>query len=283
MKKFMRSRNFLYISLLALILTIIPYKAHTVDISVGATTWYTWWDFNVDETSWNGSQFLDVDKAAFMYGPTLALKIMDDFSITFVFLYGKFEMTEDIPANALFGYWPPVDYHADLKYKRRDSDLAFNYKLNDYFKLFAGIKYLGFQLPYRTFVPGEPDADIKHFGYGPGLGVGVTYPIIDNIFLLGNISGIYLWGKEKLSGSNTSANEYSEKYNEYGINSSLSIAYYIAPASTAISLGGRYQYVRTLYEGTERVENWEFEVTKLSNISSHIYGITLSATYTFSI
>jgi hypothetical protein len=59
---------------------------------------------------------------------------------------------------------------------------------------------------------------------------------------------------------------------ERGVNTSLSLAYYIEPASTTINLGGRYQYIRTKYEeNTDCMDE------------NHFYGITLSATYSFGI
>ncbi|MCL2026454.1 MAG: hypothetical protein FWG92_06585, partial [Leptospirales bacterium] len=62
-------------------------------------------------------------------------------------------------------------------------------------------------------------------------------------------------------------------YNEYGINSTLSLAYYIAQASTVISLGGRLQYL---------IANYESNAIFLDSIKFAIYGVTLTATYTFS-
>jgi hypothetical protein len=237
---------------LILLSTLTPNKVHAVDITVGATTWYAQWDFKTDGASANGSEYVEKDKPAFLYGPVLSAKITDDFSLTFVYLYGKLDM--------LFAGTTKV------KYKRKDGDLALNYRLNDYFKLFAGIKYMGFDVP----IAGSSDS-VEHYGYGPGFGVSFTFPLLDSLFAIVNISGLYLLVNEKCS-------FYSEKFNEYGVNSSLSIAYYVAPASMVISLGGRYQYIRVLYEGTDLGGG-----ATLSNLTNHIYGVTLTATYTFSI
>ena len=176
----------------------------------------------------------------FFYGPLLSVKFNDDFNLTFVYLYANYDL----------------EYFNEMK--RYDSDLALNYRLNDYLKIFAGIKYLGFKLPY---------SDMETYGYGPGLGLSATFPIADNLFLIGTLSGFYLWNKTEY--------EYSggddEKDKVYGFNSTLSIAYYIAPASTVISLGGRYQYFKQVPdEGGQEFKN-------------KFYGITLSATYSFNI
>jgi len=74
------------------------------------------------------------------------------------------------------------------------------------------------------------DDDVDSDDYGPGLGLSCTYPIVDNLYALAYLSGFYLWAKEYDGMENV-------KHKDYGINSSVSIAYYIAPASTVVSLG----------------------------------------------
>ena len=290
MQKFIRSRNFLYISLLVLILTIIPYKAHAIDISVGATTWYTWLEqpfassFQAEE-----ERGLESKKSGpgFLYGPVLSVKFSDDFNLTFVYLYGKFDIEKD------------NDEDIKHKLKRKDSDIALNYKLNNYFKVFGGLKYIGFNIsPDREIVLGVDATgtidSVKHDGYGPGFGLSATLPIADNIFLLGTVSGFYLWGKESKGFTCESVpplntpmfNKIKADCKDRGINSNLSIAYYIAPASTTISLGGRFQYIKTdkykIKNGS--VLTGDFRNYQMPDSSTtKFYGITLTATYSFGI
>ena len=258
MKKFMRNRNFFYISLLVLLLTIIPYKAHAIDISVGATTWYSWWDWNHMDSLAD----LKVDPT-FLYGPALSVKFNDDFNLTFIYLYGKFKV--NVEGDDAGEDWK-------MSIKRRDSDLALNYRLNDYFKIFAGIKYMTylFSLPMS-----DGNFTLEQNGIGPGLGLSAAYPMLENLFLIGNISCMYLWGDEKIVNKKQ---ESKSDIKQYGINSSLSIAYYIEPASTVISLGGRYQYYKTAYYNIDK-DDWEL----LNAYKDKFYGITLTATYSFSI
>jgi len=226
---------------------ILPSNVSAADITVGATTWYSWWDFDTkDENKDN-----DIDPT-FLYGPVLSWKFNDDFNLSFVYLYGKFDMTE-------------TENSTGDKYKsevaRNDSDLAINYRLNNYFKAFIGAKYMGYSIS---------DVDFKHIGYGPGAGISFVLPLKSDFYILGNISGIYLWGSEDEGSESGPATDY----NEYGMNSSISLAYYFASASTTLSLGGRYQYFQTDYEsGQESSENPEHQ----------FYGVTLAATYSFSI
>ena len=235
-------KKILLLALVAVCIGIaIPNKAHAVDITVGATTWYAWWDFN--------QEGMDIDPT-FLYGPALAVKFNDDFNLTFIYLYGKFDSTEkdDDPMKS-----EPVSKD---KIKRSDSDLALNYRLNDFLKLFAGMKYMNF----------KSSGGFVHGGYGPGLGLSATFPVAENLFLLGTFSGFYLWGNEE------HGDREDYKFKESGFNSSLALAYYIAPASTTINLGGRYQYFKTDYNDSSQ-----------DGMSHKFYGITLTATYTFSI
>ena len=115
-------KKYLFSSLyfLLLISILVPCKLYAVDMSVGATTWYTW----VDQEF--ASSLIAPDSAAksdpgFLYGPVLSVKFNDDFNLTFVYLYGKF----DIEQEAIFG---GATYSSKYKLKRKDSDLALNYR-----------------------------------------------------------------------------------------------------------------------------------------------------------
>jgi len=216
---------------------IAPCKVYAVDISVGATTWYTWWEIETHD----GDKF-NFDPG-FMYGPTMSVEFNDDFNLTFLYLYGKFDLN----------YSPfPVTF------KRRDLDIALNYRLNGFFKLFGGIKYMSYTYSIADWV------DFDHSCIGPGLGLSASFPMSENLFILANISYMYLWGDQEDGTDKIS-------FKGYGINSSVLIAYYIVPASTVISLGGRSQYYVTDYDNSDVIGKYKF------------YGITLTATYNFSI
>lgn len=216
----------------------IPFTSSTLsaaDLSAGITTWYTAWDFEM-----NSDADVKYDPG-FMYGPMLSIGVTPDINLSFVFLYGRFLQTAD-------------GVESDIN--RYDSDLALNYRIGSNFKIFAGVKYIRF-----TF---EPDG--THQAVGPGVGLSSVFPIEGNFFILGNISGLYLAGNEKFPGY------YDDKTREYGVNASLSAAYYIPSASTTLTLGGRFQLVKIMYEDREDINN-----------TNRFYGVTLSAVYTFNL
>jgi len=256
---------------------LMPCKIYAFDITVGATTWYAWGSRyeNVNEHSIRKNNNYAFDPA-FFYGPAVSIKFSDDFNLTFVYLYSKFNYIENVYED--FG----GKYFVESKIKRSDSDLALNYRLSNYFKVFAGAKYLAYETKssYDDTNGEHYTSGSKHTGIGPGLGLSSTYPVTGNIFLLATISGFYLYSdgeKFKDHGlyDNKSINpvKMTIGYNEYGINSNISIAYYIAEISTVISLGVRYQYFITDYD--------DYEPFLINSIKNKIYGITLTATYTF--
>jgi len=256
---------------------IIPCKVYALDITVGASTWYAWGSRyeNVQEYSIRKNNNYAFDPTLF-YGPALSVKFNNDFNLTFVYLYSKFNYTEEVYKDAA------DTFSVEAKIKRSDSDLALNYKLHDYFKVFAGAKYMAYEikLAYDDYYRGPCDSQSKHTSIGPGLGLSSTYPITNNIFILGTVSGFYLFS----AGEKFKDNKIYDKdrptsmtvgYNEYGINTNISVAYYIAEISTVISLGARYQYFITDY--------YDYEPFLINSIKNKIYGIILTATYTFSI
>jgi len=226
-------------AILIMTFIIIPVKSHAIDISAGATAWYTEWDYKDDASS--GVKY----DPSFLYGPVLSLSMTQDLNLSFVFLYGEFDMDTG---------------NDNIPIKRYDSDITLNYRLNSYFKVFLGGKYVGFTW----------DPEGKHQALGPGAGVSSILPVGGNFFVLGYVSGMYLWGEEE-----DPSRDYKADAREYGMNASLSLAYYISAASTTISIGGRYQQIDIKYDGSDN------DVTPDSK--SRFYGVTLTAVYSFNI
>jgi hypothetical protein len=243
LKEYRMKKNIIRILIpFIMILLIPPASLHAADLSVGATAWYTAWDYEDDNDS-----PITYDPA-FLYGPVLSLAMSPDLSLSFVFLYGQFQMNFENGD-------PPMDLN------RYDSDLTLNYRISSYFKLFAGAKYMGF-----TWA-----ANGKHAALGPGAGISAVFPLGNDFFLLGYISGMYLMGNE----DGDKSRQYKAETTEYGGNASLSLAYYIPGASTTLSLGGRYQQLKITYDD----DNDGMTPDSMSKF----YGVTVTAVYTFNI
>lgn len=237
--------------------TVFPSAGSAVEMSAGVYTWYAWWDMAESDGSKS-----EVDPAL-LYGPALSVGFSNDFSLTFVFLYGQF----DVEQKDSFGQY-------NIEVSRMDGDIALNYRLNSFMKVYLGAKYTSY-----NYEMGADDntagisADFEYTVFGPGTGISITLPLGNSFYFIGNAGGFYLLGEQEssISGSPTTKSDCKN----YGLNTGVSVAYYIEPASTTISLGGRYQHIKTWVEGTEG-ESDQKDTEKF-------YGITLSATYSFSI
>ena len=274
-----------FIAILTAISIIIPSKAQAIDIIAGATTWYAQGEPIYYNKSKNDIVYYPFQSnSAFLCGPAISVKFNEDFNLTFLYLYGKFNYN----GKVYFDGTAAAELEINFKSKRNDADLALNYTLNSYFKVFIGVKYLSFDMQQIIFQSSDAVADKysyrnqgEHKGIGPGLGIGAVFPIIDNLFLLSNLSGFHLLGtSEKIQfvgispdGMSLISYEFKSSFKEYGFNANLSLAYYIVSASTAINLGGRLQHIRTDYKDDR------FPV----KIKQTLRGITLSAAYGFSI
>ena len=235
----------MYVSLFA----AAPTSIHAAVISAGASTWYTTWDLP-SETGAEIDPFL-------LYGPLLSVKLSQDFSLSTVFLYSKFEMEDS----------SDPDHNMDIT--RIDSDTALNYRLNDNLKLITGLKVMWYKM--SATIPANPPAipePIKnegiHSSLGPALGLSLTIPLYGNFFLMGNLSAMFTWTTDKQDGYD------DEHCNEYGFNTGVSVAYFIPKASVTVMLGGRYQSFTST----------EFDISEPWNT---FYGVTLSAVYSFKI
>ncbi len=215
----------------------IPAVSMALDLSLGAATWYAWWKMEQGDRE-------ETFDPALMYGPVLALGFTSRWSLSSIFLYGEFTLEEQ---------------EGDREIDRYDSDTAINFSINRYVKLFGGVKFMGYSM-----------SNFTHRGAGPALGAGITLPLSESFFLLWNLSGMYLWGEHKRKGEDSQ--EVNSLYTEPGLNTNLSLAYYIESASTTITLGGRYQLF-----GIE----WESE--RQTEMTNQFYGITFSAVYAFAL
>jgi len=264
------------LSLLILVSVLMPSKAYSIDITGGATAWFAGFQQPYTKNVTENPDYNNTKNALnVLYGPVLSVKFNDDFNLTFVFLYGKCDAHE---------ISDPIGANIDYSFKRTDVDLALNYRLNDYFKIFAGVKYIGFSMDDNKNVIVDEGVvfNVYRNAVGPGLGLSAVYPILENIFFVGNLSGFYLWGQEKKGYYDAGINRTNVKTNcnDYGMNVTLSLAYYIAPISTTISLGARGQFVKTNYDSAYNVHRYG---QGDGYDTSSFYGITLTATYSFSI
>lgn len=216
-------------------LIAVPRPLQSATLGIGAAGWYTWWDPR--------PEYADAEAdPSIMYGPQLVIGFSPTVTLSSVFLYGKFKYYQT-------GYESTIE--------RYDSDTTLSYKLNQYMRIFGGLKYMGYKWEEGS-----------HLGLGPGFGMGFTVPLNENLYCVLSISGMYLWTEQKeedYTGGNISTD-----YITYGINNSLSLVYMVPSSSVSLSIGGRYFYFHLT---PERIfQNHDKE-------NHHFYGVTASAMY----
>ena len=176
-----------FLFLLIFISLLASSKVHATDITVGATTWFSWINQSYTKNI-PGTSNTERSDPLPLIGPALSVKFNEDFNLTFIFLYGN--------NNVASEFVPPVEY-CDYRFHRYDADLALNYRLNDYFKVFAGIKFMDFRIKnMKTYPVATAIKDIDHLSCGPGLGLSAAFPLLKDLFLLANLSGFGLLGNE---------------------------------------------------------------------------------------
>jgi hypothetical protein len=233
---------FLIIVCAAIVCLSIP--AHA-SVAVGATAWYADWGYKPNTS--------DKTNPGLLYGPVFSVDLVDKWSLAGVFLSGV--LNEEFPGEKTYN-------------RRYDGDLTLNYNYTRYVKFFGGLKFMRYDWTHDGSKPGLfRSGEGYNRGVGPGLGVGFAVPVTDSLFTLMNFSGLYTYGK-------MSEFQYTDDRNlamhTYGFNTSVALAYYVDSINSTISLGGRFQYLKSIFPGHSD-----------NNMRMYFYGVTLTATYHF--
>lgn len=228
-------RKVIFVMLVLSVLCGVRFEAGAASLSVGAASWYSDWYFK------QAKQKQKPVDAALMYGPLFSVSFGERWSWSNILLYGKFVLH---------------DSHMTMNLARFDVDSTLNYSVTGLFKVFVGAKWMSYS-----------DTGFSHKGGGPAAGIGLTVPLSNQLFLLGNASGVFMFGSQR--------NDYNEESNislrEPGVNTTLALAYAAESLPVSVSLGARCQYFRSVYDGSADDED----------INHLFYGVTLSALYTF--
>jgi hypothetical protein len=225
-------------------ISLLSSSLWAVDVSVGASAWYVSWE-RITQAGNGKSEINQKMGPEFMYGPILAFKFTNTWSLSSVLLYNS---SPFIAQNQLNG---------ETKYHRTDWDSLLNYNFNRFIKAFAGIKYEDI-----SWSNNETGGTGGNVGAGPGLGIGATIPIAGNFYFLTNVSGMYLLGRY-----NNQGNRGDMK--RYGYNLTANLAYYVEQISLTVTGGFRYQFYVSAFTNNQNSNENTF------------YGPTLSVIYTF--
>ncbi len=302
-------------------LLIVPHAAHSMSLSIGVTGWYAWWDYALkDLDSGKVLPFTAKNKftlnPAPIYGPVVTFGINKQWSLSALFLCGSHYRTGaryyDLSGLVESSGVSQEEFRTKSMFKY-DLDTTVSYSPLPFFKIFLGFKVQsvrekGTSRSYDiiSIYYSRGTYNYGFVSYGPGLGIGFTAPLGANFFLMFNASGLYMRSavinKDSDCGVDVSTIDISRNktrvdLNVWGGNTSLGLAYVFENAPVTLSLGFRYQFLKNYlvhYSDTslntdmlsglnavyDYIDRWYLRRAYTKNMD-HLWGITLSALYTF--
>ncbi|MFW5771277.1 MAG: hypothetical protein ACOCX9_07565 [Spirochaetota bacterium] len=272
-----------------------------IHMNAGASVWYAWWD-PMWENAFKGDAVDNPDNystddpsfsmdPSFLAGPALSFTLNPLWSISASFMYGKYD------ADSTASYFSAGGFEykelSSISIDKMESDVMASRKITDIFKFYFGIKFQRYAINEERKVENYDmigtlldqhivDYDETGNGIGSGAGIGITQRLYDNFFLLANVSAILMWNNlDRTTTRNDDTTfspdiDYNIDFLTWGANTTASIAYYIAPASVTLAIGGRYQHLR--YKQLNQKDERD-----LDGNTDNFYGITFSALYGFEI
>lgn len=275
--------------------------ARAADFSIGPTVWYLYWRPYTDVFRPDAPVLQD-----FMYGGAASLRFLESWTVSTRFLAGTFRreheetISENIsPYDGTFTKDTPEV--ARLRMFKADSDTTLAYSLSRYVRLFAGFKYSHYRLRESRMTfrqAGSPGSAGPYWEtsihksedhhYGGGAGLGLSFPVADNFYILLNVNGVIMQGtavfaEEKytpgnLDGSNGIATYYGSDYVVFmrGGNGELGFSYYLSSLKVALSLGFRYQQLQVMGRPAKACLD-EDELRWHLDGDDRFYGVTFTA------
>ncbi len=296
----LRRKTTIFVMAVALAAAAIttPSRANAAGMSVGPYVWYAWWMPCYEEImrgKSSGSAIKPVKanykmNPSFLFGPAVSIN-SGNWSWSTVFVLGWYEARSKnliiFPPSSLM---PQNNSNKTIKY---DVDSTLNYAINKNVKVFLGLKYqrYNFKMTYMSMMQTMGwimRYDDAYHGPGLGFGAGFTFNLVDNLYLLWNLSltgycSFIVHNRTGVTFFQQTSLPIMEKNKlmigtGIGPNSTLSLAYYIVPANLTLSLGFRYQYI--YFFGT-RLPAGDNTLNSIKSKSDHFFGINMSVVYSF--
>lgn len=259
--------------------------AQAADWGVGLITYYAWWQ----PSFMSGYDDLEMTPA-FLYGPAATVSFLERWSLSLSCVQ-NFGLSPEVSFTSNFtGSLGPGRVESAGEYTIVQLDAAIGFTLNDFATLFAGYKVFTGTIAIDdsvissggyTWYNHENKPSMEFFSHCAAIGGILRYSLFEGGSISLNLSLLYVYSTLKLSvvsEVSTALTQIhydspggSEKVNASGLggNAVLAFTYFIEPLSTAVSLGGRFQYV-TYYNNSDVAMDDEM-----------VYGIMLTAMFLF--
>jgi hypothetical protein len=266
---------------------MLAIPARAASISAGPVAWFAWWNPVFEDSL----RFKDSPvpvminyrmNPAFMYGPMLTFGT-GSWNVSAVFIMGEYHASAK---GMMLNGTGNVPMHSSQDIDKYDLDATLSYTINPVIKIFWGLKYQRYTwsrnstMGYTGF-PALIKLDSTSNNYGTGLGISFTFNLSGNLYVLLNISSLYILND--IQNDQTTIMLPSIYYpvdtnttvHSFGGNATLSLAYYFDTINTTLSVGGRYQYIRYLKSGNTNID------AQIHSLRDQFYGVFVSAIYTF--
>jgi hypothetical protein len=298
----------------ATILAAAP-RARAFEMAVGGMMWYSKWDAPWGNGRANrmppgtsillGAPYIPVAvpgpinrfdcPAMPIGGPLISFHLHPRVGVSAVFMIGKYHAYSTGSFFNVFGLIMNSRYHKVIT--KFDLDSLINIAVHRYVRLFTGVKYQGYNYTEDIRYPNISRSGIALAdgardvlrNIGPGLGIGLTFPLPENFYIAWNVGGIVMFGSERYrfrwssvyTISATGVRVLPTRFNESrfytpGGNTSLSLGYNVPKAGLTLTLGGRYQF---LYYVRRKNGAGMNEAYPINGKYDHIYGLTFAAVY----
>ncbi len=243
------------------VLAAVPRPAGAAGMSVGAALGYSWWDGPVgNAVSGKSTPGSAISRSritpALMYGPSLSFSFAGRWGYSVVVTFGDSFRER----GRYYEAWRSSYRTGRAPVFRYDLDSSVSCALNEYVKIVAAFRLLGYRADARMrhFASGSygTSSPVEEFwGTGPAAGLAFTIPIAERTALSIQASGMYLQGRtstrERIHDFYTAGASYDYTSRKAfvladiaGGRADLSLAHTFETASLTVSLGGRYQILK---------------------------------------
>ncbi len=282
-------------------LLYVTKAADAVSVSVGGNLWYQWWQpaweenrfkYNFVMPTSSGYSVFDFKNmgtdSSLLFGPVLSLRFLGRFSISSVFMYGKFNYNASGRGTNYYLFITPsvnpvvatIDSQVSRNLVRWDSDTTGSYSFSDYLYFFLGFKIQGYQYKEAFFAPPSfwYRTRSRVDTYGTGAGFGTILPLFGDLCFTASASAIVMWGFQSAGIRDTGSTALQiindGKFLANGGTFTGGLIYKIHAVGTVVSVGFRYQLLKYY----QRLNETGYDI--LSGKMERIYGLTFSAVYT---
>jgi hypothetical protein len=299
----LKYKSVLIVFVIVIITAAFVFQANAEDISIGGTALYQWW-----RPAWNNGKIITYSQQSpqsidytfplfpvfrqFRYGQSQSIKFQRNWELSPEFFYGK---TSGNTNGAGFGPGPLYRTVA-ISIIEYDMHASIGYYVLNYLKVFAGLRVelVNTDITYNH-IASMPE--LFHIGlkgetlnFTPELGVHFIVPVTEIIGFMLDLSGTFQSGSEKKNYSANNIYHYDlsglkseffriprAQYRAIGGNSFLSIKINIPKTDVSLIAGAYYRVLRYYQKNSER------SLFIMNRSLDHTYGLSLTATYLFSI